>query len=273
MLRDIKPENTLLLNSEKDRRRKLLKLCDFGCVAGCCTARIEAEPFYRPLESKPSGGKPTLFASETQGPACMLLCPLKRPILSSSFLPELYTTLFVLHTMPYCCWLGRTLNPFLIARTSVTDTSGGISTTSVGTLVYASPEVITQGRNVDGRKADVWSIGVILFCMVFAQHPFLSLDEAGRGNLSSAYQRIADCRFQIPARPAVSAALKDLLHKLLVKDPSERMSIAELYRDRWFLQNLPRHYFQKLAQTQEDAMKIKAQNRRRWSKLLKQAAS
>lgn len=30
VLRDIKPENMLLLNSSQDSRRKLLKLCDFG---------------------------------------------------------------------------------------------------------------------------------------------------------------------------------------------------------------------------------------------------
>ena len=45
-----------------------------------------------------------------------------------------------------------------------------------GTRVYMAPEIIKH-KTYDGRKADIFSVGVILFILVQGGFPFLSATE------------------------------------------------------------------------------------------------
>ena len=46
--------------------------------------------------------------------------------------------------------------------------------------------------------------------------------------------------YQFPAKPAVSASCKDLLARILVAHPVQRLSIQQIYEHPWFKQGFPK---------------------------------
>lgn len=54
------------------------------------------------------------------------------------------------------------------------DQLDSIATSRVGTPGYTAPEVITNPTSTgyDGKVADVWSAGVMLYTMLYARYPF-----------------------------------------------------------------------------------------------------
>ena len=55
-----------------------------------------------------------------------------------------------------------------------------------------------------------------------------------------AMQRALDCDFTIPDQPCVSDDAKDMIRRLLVRDPGERASIDDVMRHAFFRTDLPR---------------------------------
>ena len=62
---------------------------------------------------------------------------------------------------------------FGISKAPASATDAGLTTTSsvVGSPLYMSPEQMTSAKSVDARS-DVWSLGVVLYELLTAGHPF-----------------------------------------------------------------------------------------------------
>lgn len=88
--------------------------------------------------------------------------------------------------------------------------------TSCGSPHYASPEVI-RGEPYNGEKADVWSVGVVLYALLVGRLPF---DDPDVPRLLS---KVRCGHFEIPSRVHADAA--DLIRKMLVVNPSQRISV------------------------------------------------
>jgi Tol biopolymer transport system component len=89
-----------------------------------------------------------------------------------------------------------------------------------GTVSYMSPEQI-RGETVNER-ADLWAVGVVLYEMLTQRKPF-----GGEQDIAIAHAILHDEPVPISTlRDDVSAALEDLVLRLLQKDPSRRYATA-----------------------------------------------
>lgn len=95
----------------------------------------------------------------------------------------------------------------------------GLLSTSCGSPHYASPEVI-HGGQYDGKRSDVWSIGVILYALITGSLPF---DD---DHLPSLLQKVIKGHYFTP--PWVPEDIADLISKMLVVDPHKRLPMAHI---------------------------------------------
>lgn len=101
--------------------------------------------------------------------------------------------------------------------------------TNCGTPEYSAPEIINCDNEdgYDGSKVDVWSCGVILFCLLVGRLPFC--DDQDQSRL---FELISTCTVDYP--PDLSAGAAAMLRRILVRDPSVRPSFADIKLDPWF---------------------------------------
>ncbi|CEP11537.1 hypothetical protein [Parasitella parasitica] len=97
--------------------------------------------------------------------------------------------------------------------------------TSCGSPHYASPEIV-RGIPYYGPAADVWSAGVILYVLLTGKLPF---DDNHVGKLLA---KIKTGRFR-PMPEWVSESAKDLIYRMLIVDPSKRISFNDVLLHPW----------------------------------------
>ncbi|KPM08452.1 serine/threonine-protein kinase SIK3-like protein [Sarcoptes scabiei] len=97
-----------------------------------------------------------------------------------------------------------------------------------GSPPYAAPELF-EGKQYNGPKADIWSLGVVLYVLVCGSLPF-------DGNtLLSLKLRVLSGRFRIPY--FMSRDCEHLIRHMLVIDPDKRFSLQQIKQHRWMCQN------------------------------------
>ena len=108
-----------------------------------------------------------------------------------------------------------------------------------GTPDYIAPEVLLDDQ-YDGKKADIWSCGVMLYVMLTGILPFARKGDAQSNNLlrlQQMFPRIVAANFAQPSH--VSVECQQLLSRLLTADPEARITTADILQDPWFLCSLP----------------------------------
>lgn len=141
---------------------------------------------------------------------------------------------------------------------------------TVGTPAFFAPELCYTDVDIGpppkiSEKIDIWSLGVTLYCMIFARIPFLAEDEF------QMFRKIATETVYIPKRrlravdptssPKASSVysrenrapfrddnelvyedvdehLRDLLQKMLTKDPRKRIDMREVKQHPWILADM-----------------------------------
>jgi len=101
--------------------------------------------------------------------------------------------------------------------------------TFCGTLDYLSPEIVlSQTYN---EKVDAWALGILLFEFLTGEPPFLSDTQ------TKTFSRIMKAQPDFPEH--ISDGARDVITKLLVKDPAQRMTLAQLKEHPWMKQHNP----------------------------------
>mmetsp|Transcript_40791 Transcript_40791/g.65403 ORF Transcript_40791/g.65403 Transcript_40791/m.65403 type:complete len:361 (-) Transcript_40791:268-1350(-) len=99
--------------------------------------------------------------------------------------------------------------------------------TLCGTLDYLPPEMV-EGRDHDAA-VDVWSLGVLAYEFLCGVPPF-----EAEGH-SETYKRILRVDLHFPEH--VSAAARDVITALLVKEPRNRLALSALLGHPWIVNN------------------------------------
>ena len=102
---------------------------------------------------------------------------------------------------------------------------------AAGTPAFMSPEKSSAGA-FRGKAADVWALGVTLYCLAVGRLPFLGRSCWETTNLI--------LRKEVEfAGVDVSDGLRDLLRGMPRKDPAERLTLTDVARHRWVRQGCP----------------------------------
>ena len=100
--------------------------------------------------------------------------------------------------------------------------SAMLTAKSAGSPAFLPPELcVAKHGDISGKAADIWSMGVTLYCLRFGQIPF---EEPGVLQL---YESIKKDNVDWDMKD-VDDNFKDLMLRLLEKDPAKRIDMAEL---------------------------------------------
>ncbi|OHS97673.1 CAMK family protein kinase [Tritrichomonas foetus] len=97
--------------------------------------------------------------------------------------------------------------------------------TTCGSPAYVAPEIIKELPYTS--DADIWSLGILLYAMVCGTLPF------NGDNISLMLQQIISINPPVPNH--LSPELKNLISKLLIKDPNARIKLPDILKHSWIV--------------------------------------
>ncbi|KAI8067497.1 kinase-like domain-containing protein, partial [Gongronella butleri] len=110
--------------------------------------------------------------------------------------------------------------------------------TSCGSPCYAAPELVLAPGDYHGRAVDIWSCGVILYCMLCGCLPFDDdPDNPDGSNIRQLYHYIKTHTLSFPVEEqgaiCLSEEAKDLLRRMLQPDPAARCTLNDVLHHSW----------------------------------------
>ncbi|KAF2298001.1 hypothetical protein GH714_006926 [Hevea brasiliensis] len=130
----------------------------------------------------------------------------------------------VVHACHFMGVMHRDLKPenFLLVNK---EENSPLKATDFGLSVFIEQVL---NRNY-GKEIDVWSAGIILYILLSGVPPFWAENEKGIFEAISKYQ----LDLQSKPWPEISSSAKDLIRKMLAKDPRKRITAAQALEHPW----------------------------------------
>ncbi|GBB93484.1 hypothetical protein RclHR1_02180026 [Rhizophagus clarus] len=102
--------------------------------------------------------------------------------------------------------------------------------TICGTPNYIAPEVLFDRQNGHSFEADIWSLGVIMYTLLFGRPPFQT-----DGEVDQIYRKIKELKYEFPSHITdVSKEAKKLINLMLIKEPEKRLTIQQILNHEFF---------------------------------------
>jgi len=100
--------------------------------------------------------------------------------------------------------------------------------TACGTPGYVAPEVL-KNKGYDSGAVDLWSAGVILYILLCGFPPFYEEE------MPALFDQIMKARYDFPSPwwDDIPEDAKNMVKKLLIVDPTKRMTAAQVLADPW----------------------------------------
>ena len=118
------------------------------------------------------------------------------------------------------------------------DASKSALRSSVGTVLYLAPELIAgfgKMSEYDGRKAEMWSCGVVLYTMITGYYPFVRKGEKELGQVKLMNKILSrTVNHEYPEPENVSGDVVDLIRHMLHPDPEKRYGTEDVIAHPWF---------------------------------------
>ncbi|XP_056611790.1 peripheral plasma membrane protein CASK isoform X11 [Triplophysa dalaica] len=132
--------------------------------------------------------------------------------------------------------------------------SGLVAGGRVGTPHFMAPEVVK--RDPYGKPVDVWGCGVILFILLSGCLPFY-------GTKERLFESVIKGRYKMNPRQwgHISESAKDLVRRMLMLDPAERITVYEALNHPWLKERDRYAYKIHLLETVEQLRKFNARRK------------
>lgn len=116
---------------------------------------------------------------------------------------------------------------FLDFGLSTTLFKGETNKRMLGSIAFLSPEIVSQEPH--SHSTDIWSLGIILYIMLTGCFPFIHTS----AGMTMHNIKLKAINFRQQCWMGVSDPAKDLVSKLLHKDPYQRIDIQSILNHPW----------------------------------------
>ncbi|XP_035783007.1 calcium/calmodulin-dependent protein kinase kinase 1-like isoform X4 [Anopheles albimanus] len=103
---------------------------------------------------------------------------------------------------------------------------------TAGTPAFRAPETLLPGQHFyNGKAADIWALGATLYSLVHGNVPFIATSVPG------VYEKIKSDPLEYPPTSTISDELRDLIGRMLDKDPQQRITLPQIKEHPWLTKN------------------------------------
>jgi len=237
-LTTVEQEAKFLSLLSKEPHRNIIKLVDYYPKADYIKKNGKVKKVFALVLELAEGGD--LFE-------CIKVLESFREDIARTYFHELIETIEFLHEKgiihrdikPDNLLLGADfslkLADFSFATFALTENDTPLQRELFGTVNYMAPELLA-GNNYIGQCVDLFSCGVILFLMVVGQPPFDKAAESDVRYRLIMKQQFATFWKQVErSGRSFSNDFKSLINAMLAYEPAERLTIAEIKTQPWYL--------------------------------------
>jgi len=102
-----------------------------------------------------------------------------------------------------------------------------------GSVDYIAPEILSEKPHYSPKKTDIWCLGTILYCLLFANFPFSSEERIDALVPEPGQPVKPHPPIDFPKSAFISREARDLCERMMTVDPNRRISLSAVMSHKW----------------------------------------